>query len=100
MEPGGHIPKKDKDPNTMDVDRLSIEERTATNERRKMLPSASNRTHVPRLYPGEPAPQKQETKKKWDGKGAATHIRALVATMDEDERERFKESLETEGLVF
>jgi len=44
--------------------------------------------------------QAKPTQKKWDGKGAAAHIRALVATMDDCEKKKFEEELETEGLGF
>jgi hypothetical protein len=38
--------------------------------------------------------------KKWDGKSAAIHIRDLVAGLDEEEKEKFMECAEEEGLDF
>src|SRR5882757_5915973 len=94
------FPKKEKDPNAMDVDRLSIDERTALMKESRCF-KCKQQGHMSRdCTQGNQPQQKQETKKKWDGKGAATHIRALVATMDEEEKEKFKESLESEELGF
>jgi retrotransposon gag protein/zinc knuckle protein len=94
------FPKKERDPNAMDVDRLSIEERTALMKEGRCF-KCKQQGHMSRdCNQGNQPQQKQETKKKWDGKGAAAHLRALVATMDDDEKKKFEEDLETEGLGF
>ena len=84
----------------MDVDRLTIEERTALMKEGKCF-KCRLFGHLSRdCKKGYQPQQQQETKKKWDGLGAAAHIRALVATMDDDEKRKFEENLETEGLGF
>ena len=49
-------------------------------------------------------PNKQKTQnsppKKWTGKDAAAHVRALIAQMDNDEKQKFQENAEAEGLGF
>ena len=41
-----------------------------------------------------------EIPKKWDSKGAAAHIRALIAGMNPDEKEKLMKDAEEEGLGF
>jgi len=97
-----YFPKKDRDPNAMDVDCLSIEERNTLMKEGKCF-KCRLFGHLSRDYKMGNQPQTQQAKpaqKKWDGKGAAAHIRALVATMDNDEKKKFEEELETEGLGF
>src|SRR6202046_1048238 len=95
-----YFPKKERDPNAMDVDRLSIEERNTLMKEGRCL-KCRQPGHLSRDCKMGYQPQpKQETKKKWDGNGAAAHIRALIAEMDEEEKQKLEENLETEGLGF
>jgi len=94
------FPKRERDPNAMDVDRLSIEERNTLMKEGRCF-KCRQPGHLSRDCKMGYQPQpKQETKKKWDGNGAAAHIRALIAEMDEEEKQKLEENLETEGLGF
>ncbi len=92
-----YFPKKDKDPNAMDIDRLTTEERNALMKEGKCF-KCRQFGHLSRDC--KKGVQTQNETKKMDGKGTATHIRALVAKLDEEEKKKFEESLETEGLGF
>ena len=49
-------------------------------------------------------PNEQKTQnippKKWMGKDGAAHVRALIAQMDDNEKQKFQENAESEGLGF
>ncbi len=92
-----YFPKKEKDPNAMDVDRLTTEERSALMKEGKCF-KCRQFGHLSRDCKKGVQPQNEP--KKMDGKGMAAHIRALVAKLDEEEKKKFEESLETEGLGF
>jgi hypothetical protein len=96
-----YFPKKERDPNAMDVDRLTVEERNTLMKEGKCF-KCRQFGHLSRdcKTGGQQQQQTKPPQKKWNGKGAAAHLRALVATMDEDEKKKFEESLETEGLGF
>ena len=64
------FPKKERDPNAMDVDRLTVEERTKLMKEGRCF-RCKLQGHLSRDCPGE---KKDEPKKKWDGKSAVAHI--------------------------
>jgi hypothetical protein len=94
------FPKKERDPNAMDVDRLSIEERNALMKEGRCFKCRQSGHLARECKMGYQPQQKTEPKKKWDGLGAAAHIRSMIAEMDEDERKKCGDVLETQGLGF
>jgi len=94
------FPKKERDPNAMDVDRLSIEERNALMKEGRCFKCRQSGHLARECKMGYQPQQKTEPKKKWDGLGAAAHIRAMIAEMDEEERKKCGDVLETQGLGF
>ena len=91
------FPEKERDPNAMDVDRLTIEERTKLMKEGRCF-KCKKQGHLSRDCPGEKTVE--EPKKKWDGKSAAAHIRALIAGMSQEEKDKLEQEAETEGLGF
>ena len=92
------FPKKDKDPNAMDVDRISTEERTKLMKEGKCF-KCQNFGHLAKDCPNEQRTQ-NTPQKKWTEKDAATHVRALIAQMDNDQKRKFQENAKSEGLGF
>jgi hypothetical protein len=59
--------------------------------------------HLAKDCPGTETEKKREepqAPKKWKGKEAGAHIRALMAQMDEEEKEKLREDAEELGLGF
>ena len=84
-------PRKEKDPNAMDIDRLSIEERNRLMKEGRCF-KCKKTGHMSRdCTPGLIKP---------DGKTAFTQIRALIAQLDAEEKAKLRESAEMEGLDF
>ena len=90
------FPKKERDPNTMDVDRLTVEERTKLMKEWHCF-RCKIQGHLSKDCPRE---KKEELKKKWNGKLAAAHIRALIAGLNQEEKDKLEQEAETEGLGF
>ena len=89
------FPQK-RDPNAMDVDQMSTEERTKLMKEGKCF-RCKNFGHLSRDCPnknGNNAP------KKWDGKSAAAHIRAIISSMSEEEKKALEEEGNKSGLGF
>jgi Zinc knuckle len=86
------FPEK-KDPNAMDIDRMSIEERTRLMKEGKCF-RCKLFGHLSRDCPNKG----QNTK--WTGKSAAAHIRTLIASMNEEEKNTLEEKGEKFGLGF
>ena len=97
------FPRKERDPNAMDVDRLSVDERTKLMKEGKCF-RCKQFGHLSRECPGKGNTTNQNqtpAPKKWTGKEAATHIRSLIANMDKEEKEKLLEEAEGEqGLGF
>ena len=53
--------------------------------------------HLSRDCPGD---KKEEPKKKWNGKSAVAHIRALIAGLSQEEKDKLEQEAKTEGLGF
>jgi len=92
---------RQKDPNAMDLDVLTTDERT-----RLMKIGACFRCrktgHLSRDCPNsyqnkKEVPKPAETKK-WKGKEMAAHIRTLLASMDEEEKDEFFKTTAEEGF--
>ena len=86
----------------MDIDRLTTEERVKMMKEGKCF--RCRRTgHLARDCPGTGSSTTTQTpvQKKWTGREAVTHIRALIASMDKDEKNKLLEEAEGEhGLGF
>ena len=80
----------------MDVDRLSIEEQAKLMKEGRCF-RCKLQGHLSRDCHRE---KKEEPKKKWDGKSAAAHIRALIAGLSQEEKDKLEQEAETEGLGF
>jgi hypothetical protein len=77
----GIFPKKERDPNAMDVDRLTIEERNTLMKEGKCF-KCRQFGHLSRdCKPGNQSQQKQPEQKKWGGREAFTHIQAMIASI-------------------
>ena len=81
-----------KDPNAMDVDAMTTEERTEAMKKGLCFGCGEHR-HLNRDCPNKKGKKdkKKEEKKKWTSKELQTHVRALFKTMDEEEKKKFKE---------
>jgi Zinc knuckle len=98
------FPKKreEKDPNAMDVDSLSTEERTTLMKKGACF-NCRKFGHLARDCPDKnerkkTEEKKEETKKKWMGKDAHAHVKKIVAEMDEEERKNFFDQATEEGF--
>jgi hypothetical protein len=91
---------KKKDPNTMDIDRMMIKEWTRLMKEGKCF-RCKLFGHLSRDCPnkGQNNTTMPNTPK-WTGKTAASHIRALIASMSEEEKKVLEEEGEKHGLGF
>jgi Zinc knuckle len=93
------FPEK-KDPNAMDIDRMSIEERTRLMKEGKCF-RCKLFGHLSRDCPNKGQnTTTTTTTPKWTGKSAASHIRTLIASMSEEEKKVLEEEGEKFGLGF
>src|SRR5271156_4955189 len=95
------FPRKERDPNAMDVDRLTVEEWTKMMKEGKCF-RCRKPGHLARDCPGGSNTQTTPTQtpaKKWTGKDAVAHIRALISTLDKEEKDKLIEEGEA-GLGF
>jgi hypothetical protein len=87
------FPKKERNPNNTNIDWPSIEDRSRLMKQGRCFKC---RKHGHQLHDCPP----DKESKKWDGKSTASHIKTLIDELDEEEREKFRESAEEEGLDF
>jgi Retrotransposon gag protein len=95
------FPEK-KDPNAMDIDRMSIEERTRLMKEGKCF-RCKLFGHLSRDCPNKgqnTTTTTTSTTPKWTGKSAASHIRTLIASMSEEEKKVLEEEGKKFGLGF
>src|SRR5271163_4072163 len=90
--------------NAMDVDCLTVEERTKMMKEGKCFWCRKPR-HLARDCPGgsniQTTTTQTPTQKKWTRKDTAAHIRALISTLDKEEKDKLIEEAEGEaGLGF
>jgi Retrotransposon gag protein/Zinc knuckle len=89
-----------KDPNAMDIDRMSIEERTCLMKEGKCF-RCKLFGHLSRDCPNKVQnTTTTTTTPKWTGKSAALHIRTLIASMSEEEKKVLEEEGKKFGLGF
>ena len=84
-----------KDPNAMDIDSMTTEQR-AEALKKGLCFGCGKRGHLNRDCPDkkgreEKKEERKEEKKKWTSKELQLHVRALYATMDKDKQEKFEE---------
>jgi hypothetical protein len=93
------FPEK-KDPNAMDIDRMTIEERTCLMKEVKCF-RCKLFGHLSRDCPNKGQNNTTTpTTLKWTGKSMALHIRAIIASMSEEEKKALEEEGEKHGLGF
>jgi hypothetical protein len=93
------FPEK-KDPNAMDTDCMSIEERTHLMKEGKCF-RCKLFGHLSQDCPNKGQnTMTTTTTPKWTGKSAASHIRTLIASMSEEEKKVLEEEGEKFGLGF
>jgi hypothetical protein len=91
---------KKKDPNAMDIDRLMIEEQTRLMKEGKCF-RCKLFGHLSQDCPSKGKNTTPTTMTlKWTGKSTASHIRALIASMSEEEKKALEEEGEKNGLGF
>jgi Zinc knuckle len=90
-----YFPRKEKDPNTMDVDRLSIEERNQLMKEGRCF-KCKNTGH--RANDCLNNKKKETAKKRINGKELHTHVRSLFKGMTEEEKEEFLKEAEDAGF--
>lgn len=89
-----YTPAPAKDPNAMDVDRLSTDEQKEY-MKKGLCFKCGKPGHISKDCPTKAKPQQQPIK---SGKDAAARIRALIKELPEDERESAYADLEKEGF--
>jgi Zinc knuckle len=93
------FPEK-KDPNAMDIDQMSIEERTRLMKEGKCFRCKSF-GHLSQDCPNKGQnTMTTTTTPKWTGKSTASHIRTLIASMSEEEKKILEEEGKKHGLDF
>jgi hypothetical protein len=86
----------------MDINRMSIEERTHLMKEGKCF-RCKLFGHLSRDCPNKgqnTTPTTTTNMPKWTGKSAASHIRALIASMSKEEKKALEEEGEKHGLGF
>ena len=82
-----------KDPNAMDIDAMTTEQRTEA-MKKGLCFGCGKHGHLNKDCPdkkGKKNEEKKEEKKKWTSKELQTHVRALFDTMDDEEKKKFEE---------
>jgi hypothetical protein len=92
------FPEK-KDPNAMDIDCMSIKERTRLMKEGKCF-RCKLFGHLSQDCPSKGQNNMTTTTPKWTGKFVASHIRTLIASMSEEEKKILAEEGEKHGLGF
>jgi hypothetical protein len=101
-EPKRHwqFQKRERDPNAMDVDALSMDRRTEM-MRKGLCFGCGKPGHLNKDCPDRKRPinpPAYEKPKKMNAKELYTHIRSLTALMNEEEKEEFYQEAEKEGF--
>jgi hypothetical protein len=95
-----YFPQKERDPNTMDVDRLTIDERNQLLKEGRCF-KCKNTGHRANKCPEENDDKKKGKKvpkKKMNRRELHTHVRALFKEMTEEDRDEFLRGAEEAGF--
>ena len=95
-----YFPRKDRDPNAMDVDRLTFDEGTKLMKEGRCF-KCKNTGHRANDCPEggqKKEKQKEEPKKKMNRKEFYTHVWAIFKDLEEDDKERFLEAAQEAGF--
>ena len=101
--------RREKDPNAMDIDSLSVDEQTKLMKEEKCF-ICRQTGHMAKDHKKNDSSQKQwreeapkyeqveNPKKKWEGNELYAHVRSMIAELDTDEKEKFWEGAEDLGF--
>ena len=89
--------RKERDPNAMDVDAMTIEERDKLMREGKCF-KCKQPGHISANCPTKVSVPKKETPKRLTGRELHTHIRGLFKDMSYEEKEEFLKEAEQEGF--
>ena len=89
------FPKCERNPDAIDIDRLTTEERTLLMKEGKCF-KCRKQGHLSRDCP----PRGTEMLKPWTGKTAATHIQSIIPRMTQEEKDNLEKEAEAQGLGF
>jgi Zinc knuckle len=92
------FPEK-KDPNAMDIDRMSIKERMCLIKEGKCF-RCKLFGHLSRDCPNKGQTNMTPATLKWTGKATASHIQTLIASINEEEKKALEEEGEKYRLGF
>ena len=90
-----NFPRKERDPNAMDIDFMGTDERTRLMKEGRCF-KCKKTGHMGKDCPTNE--RKNEEKKKMDGKMMYAHVRSLMKELDEDEKEEFMKEAEDAGF--
>src|ERR1700678_4236321 len=101
--------RREKDPNTMDIYSLSVDERNKLMEDRKCficrqtghMAKDHKKNNFSQKQWREQAPKYERVenpKKKWEGNELYAHVRSMIAELDTDKKEKFWEGAEDLGF--
>jgi hypothetical protein len=86
------FPRKERDPNAMDIDAMSFDERKKLMQDGKCF-RCKRPGHI-----SKDCPLKNEPQKKMNGMEMQKHVRSLIAGLEEEERENFWKEAEDAGF--
>jgi hypothetical protein len=101
--------QREKDPNAMDIDLLSVDERAKLMKEGKCF-ICQQTGHMARDHKKNDSSQKQwreeapkykwveAPKKKWEGNTLYAHVRSMIPELDMEEKEKFWEGAEDSGF--
>ena len=98
--PRFYFPRKERDLNVMDIDRLMFDEQTQLMKegwcfKCRKTSHQANKCPEETLDKGK---KKEEPKKKMNGKEFYTHVRAIFKDLDKEEKDKFLEEAQNAGF--
>src|SRR5208282_3631645 len=92
-----YFPRKERDPNAMDIDKLSMEERTKLMKEGRCF-RCKKTGHLASDCPDGGDKKKEEPRKRMNGKELHTHVRSLFKDMTDEEKEEFMKEAVNSGF--